>query len=110
MDDATIKGVTRAASAALEALENGSSAVEACEIAVKVLENDPAFDAGHGSVLNEEGKVEMDSCLMRGSDLNCGSVAGVSCVRNPVTLAKNVMEKTPHCMIAGDEPTRKFAI
>jgi beta-aspartyl-peptidase (threonine type) len=90
-------------------LEKGASAIEACEIAVRVLEDDPTFDAGTGSVLNEEGVVEMDSCIMRGSDLNIGAIAGVSCVKNAVTLAKAVMEDTAHCMIAGDGPTRKFA-
>merc|ERR1711957_38968 len=51
----------------------------------------------------------MDSCIMKGSDLSMGAVAGVSCVRNAVTLAKAVMEKTSHCMLAGDGPTKKFA-
>jgi len=109
LDEASRTGVMRAAAAALAVLEAGGDALDGCEAAVRVLEDAECFDAGRGSVLNEDGAVEMDSAVMRGRDLGCGAVAGVSCVRNPVSLARGVLEQTAHCMLAGEGPTRKFA-
>ena len=111
LDEASTIGVKKAAAEALAALERGCSAEEAVEIAVKVMESAEfdCFDAGTGSVLNEEGAVEMDAAIMRGSDLECGAVAGVSCVQHPVSLARAVMNATSHTMIVGERPTRKLA-
>lgn len=78
------------------------------EAAVRILEDDPAFDAGHGSVLNEIGEIEMDAIIMEGRDLKFGAVAGVKSVANPVSLARLVMEKTDHVMLIG-EGADKFA-
>ena len=72
------------------------------EAAVRILEDDPAFDAGHGSVLNEIGEIEMDAIIMEGRDLKFGAVAGVKSVANPVSLARLVMEKTDHVMLIGE--------
>ena len=82
-----------------------SSQVEA---AVRILEDDPAFDAGHGSVLNEVGEIEMDAIIMEGKDLKFGAVAGVKSVANPVSLARLVMDRTDHVMLVG-EGADKFA-
>lgn len=81
-------GVSRAATAGFEAMAKGGSAVDAVEAAVIVMEDDPAFDAGSGSVLTEEGKVELDASIMDGATLNAGAVAAVNGIRNPVTLAR----------------------
>ena len=78
------------------------------EIAVKLLEDDPTFNAGHGSSLNVAGEVEMDAMIMDGGTLNCGAVAGVRNIANPVSLARMVMEKTNHIMLMGSG-ANKFA-
>lgn len=106
--DASVKGCTRAATEAHKLLKEGRSALDAVEAAVRVLEDDPAFDAGHGSVLNAIGEIEMDAIIMEGRDLKFGAVAGVKSVANPVTLARLVMEKTDHVMLIG-EGADKFA-
>jgi beta-aspartyl-peptidase (threonine type) len=99
--DASVKGVKLAADTAWTVLSSNGSALTAVEAAVRCLEDNPAFDAGKGSVLNEDGKVEMDAILMDGKDLRCGAVACVSGVPNPITLARLVMEKTDHVMLVG---------
>lgn len=87
--------------AAHETLSSGAGAVAAAEAAVVVLEDCPLFNAGRGSVLNENGAVEMDAALMCGASLDAGAVAGVTRVRNPVALARVVMERTPHVLMVG---------
>jgi beta-aspartyl-peptidase (threonine type) len=79
---------------------NGSS-LDAVEAAVKVLEDCPLFNAGKGAVFNAAGGHEMDAAIMNGSDKSCGAVAGVSGVRNPIALARAVMEKTEHVLLIG---------
>lgn len=106
-------GVAAAASAGHEALlrgggSSGTAALDAVEAAVRVLENDSAFDAGTGSVLNEDAQVEMDAVIMDGRTLRAGSVAAVQNVRNPVSLARLVMEKTDHVLLVG-AGANKFA-
>lgn len=83
------------------ALRAGASALDAVEIAVRVLEDTPLFNAGRGSVFNHDGQHEMDAALMEGTLLRAGAVAGVQNVKNPITLARRVMEKTPHVLISG---------
>jgi L-asparaginase / beta-aspartyl-peptidase len=80
--------------------QNGSS-LDAVEAAVKVLEDSPLFNAGRGSVFNSAGKHEMDAAIMNGMDKSCGAIAGVSGVKNPISLARAVMEKTEHVLLAG---------
>lgn len=82
-------------------LENGGSAIDAVEKAIMVLEESPLFNAGRGSVLNEEGFIEMDASIMEGKNLKAGAVAGVRDFLHPISLAKLVMEKTPHLFFAG---------
>ncbi|XP_049635709.1 isoaspartyl peptidase/L-asparaginase [Suncus etruscus] len=102
------QGVVRAATAGYCILKNGGSAVDAVEGAVVVLENDPEFNAGCGSVLNTYGDVEMDASIMDGKDLSAGAVSAVRCIANPIKLARLVMEKTPHCFLT-DQGAAQFA-
>lgn len=107
----TLKGVQLAVSAGYSLLDGGHSAVEAVEAAVKVLEDDGAFDAGYGSCLNADCEIEMDAVIMADDDkdgVRLGAVAAVGNVRNPVSLARNVMEKTDHCLIVS-KGAEKFA-
>lgn len=82
-------------------LEAGASALDAVTQCVAMLEDDPLFNAGHGSVLNSDGDIFMDASIMDGRDLAAGSVAGVRGVRNPVRLARAVMEKSGHVLLIG---------
>lgn len=79
----------------------GGNAMDAVEAAVRSLEDCPHFNAGRGSVFNHDGQHEMDAAIMNGADLGAGAVAGVQNVKNPITLARRVMEKTPHVLISG---------
>jgi L-asparaginase / beta-aspartyl-peptidase len=94
-------GVMRAAQAGWEILNGMGSAMDAVEAAVKVMEDDPTFDAGIGSFLNKNGEVEMDAFIMDGATLSNGAVAGLQRVNHPVEVARLVMEKTPHCLMIG---------
>ena len=102
LEDASREGVKKAALAGWEVLNKGGTAVDAVTEAVKCLEDDPVFDAGRGSVLTAAGMVEMDALIMDGKNLDCGSVAAVNNIKNPVVLARKVMEKTPHTLIVGE--------
>jgi L-asparaginase / beta-aspartyl-peptidase len=82
-------------------LQAGGSALDAVETAVVELENFPLFNAGRGSVFTHEGKNEMDACVMDGKTLEAGAVAFVRNVKNPVKLARLVMERTEHILLAG---------
>jgi beta-aspartyl-peptidase (threonine type) len=96
-----LEGVRRACAAGAEVLRRAGSALEAVEVAVRVLEDDPVFNAGTGSVLTAAGEVELDAAIMDGETLRCGAVAVVKDVRNPVSLARAVMERTEHVLLAG---------
>uniref|UniRef100_A0A8D0VA72 Isoaspartyl peptidase/L-asparaginase n=1 Tax=Sus scrofa TaxID=9823 RepID=A0A8D0VA72_PIG len=102
------QGIVKAATVGYNILKEGGSAVDAVEGAVVVLEDDAEFNAGHGSVLNENGEVEMDASIMNGKDLSAGAVSAVRCVANPIKLARLVMEKTHHCFLT-DQGAAKFA-
>ncbi len=78
-------------------LERGASALDAIEAAVTVLEDDPAFDAGRGSFLTRDGRVQLDALIMDGGTLRAGGVAAVERIRNPIRAARLVLEKSPHC-------------
>lgn len=73
-----------------------------CSLQVRELENCPHFNAGRGSVLTTDGTVEMEACIMDGNTKKCGAVSGLSTVVNPVSLARLVMERTPHIYLAFD--------
>lgn len=102
------QGIIRAATVGYNILQEGGSAVDAVEGAVTVLEDDPEFNAGCGSVLNVNGEVEMDASIMNGKDLSSGAVSAVRRIANPIKLARLVMEKTPHCFLT-DQGAAKFA-
>ncbi|XP_062211760.1 isoaspartyl peptidase/L-asparaginase 1 [Phragmites australis] len=84
------------------ALRDGRPALDVAELVVRELENCPHFNAGRGSVLTTDGTVEMEACVMEGGTLRCGAVSGLSTVVNAVSLARLVMEKTPHIYLAFD--------
>jgi len=94
-------GLRRALDAGRAALESGASAVDTAERIVRILEDDPLFNAGKGAVYTEKGMHELDASIMDGRTLACGAVAGVMTVKNPVTLARRVMENTRHVLLAG---------
>jgi beta-aspartyl-peptidase (threonine type) len=94
-----IDGCAEAAGAGWDILVNGGTAVEAVETAVRVLEDDPTFDAGRGSVLNAAGEIELDAIIMDGRDLDLGAVMAVRNIRHPVTLARLVMSQSEHAVL-----------
>ena len=98
---AFIEGCRQAALAGWAYLTGGGSALDAVEAAVRVLEDDPTFNAGRGSHFNRSGDVETDAIMMDGATLNLGAVAAVQQVRNPVSLARLVLERSPHNFIVG---------
>ncbi|WP_010478390.1 isoaspartyl peptidase/L-asparaginase family protein [Thermococcus zilligii] len=102
-----LEGVREAVLTGWRELKRGS-ALDAVEEAVKVLEDNPLFNAGTGSVLTLDGRVEMDAAIMRGKTLEAGAVAGIWGVKNPISVARKVMEKTDHVLLAG-EGAVKFA-
>jgi beta-aspartyl-peptidase (threonine type) len=94
-------GLESALRAGFAVLDSGGSSLDAVVAAVLVLEDDPLFNAGCGSVLTANGEHELDASVMDGRDLRAGSVTGVRHVRNPVRLARLVMDRSPHVMLAG---------
>jgi L-asparaginase / beta-aspartyl-peptidase len=102
------KGIEDAVNTGYEILQKGGSAIDAVEAAVKKLEDNPLFNAGKGAAINSKAEIEMCSSIMTGQDLNCGAVAIVKNVRNPVSLARAVMEKTKHIYL-GNHGALDFA-
>ena len=99
---ARLEGCKAAAFAGWKILEQGGTALDAAEAAVVVLEDNPLFNAGTGSTLNNSGKVEMDAAIMEGQSLRAGAVAAVSGIRNPIKLARRIMEDGRHVMLASE--------
>lgn len=95
------QGVANALSRGYALLEKGSSSVDAVEAAVAVLEDDETFDAGRGSFLTQDGRVQLDALLMDGLTLRAGGVACVERLRNPIHAARLVLDKSPHVYIVG---------
>lgn len=108
IEKACLKGVEDAAKLGIESLLNGDSALDAVEVAVKCLEDNPTFDAGIGAVLNADGEIELDAAIMDGKTVNAGAVAAVKNVRNPISLARKIMENSNHVFLVG-EGANKFA-
>ena len=92
------KGLKMAADKGFDILENGGSSVDAVEAAIIILEDNPLFNAGRGSVYTSEERQEMDASIMTGKDNEAGAVSSVTNVKNPISLARYVMEETPHVM------------
>jgi beta-aspartyl-peptidase (threonine type) len=106
--DACKSGCHRALTAGWSILASGGSALDAVEAAIIVLEDDPVFDAGFGSHLNLDGHVECDAIIMDAATLRAGSVAALQRIRNPIRLARQVLEHCPHMMLVG-EGAERFA-
>jgi beta-aspartyl-peptidase (threonine type) len=95
------RGIAAALNAGWSALSAGGSAVDAVEAAVTVMEDDDTFDAGRGSFLTRDGRVQLDALLMNGADLRTGGVACVERLRNPIQAARLVLERSPHVYFVG---------
>lgn len=94
--------LTEAVLAGYKALQDGRSSVDAVEIAIRIMEDSPLFNAGKGAVFTADGRNELDASIMDGKTLLAGGVAGLHHVKNPITLARTVMEKSPHVLMFGD--------
>lgn len=94
-------GLAEALDAGYAVLERGGSSLDAVTTAVRILEDNPLFNAGRGAVLTHDGHAELDASIMTGHDLKAGAVAGVKRIRHPIDLARKVMEDSPHVMLYG---------
>lgn len=107
------KAYTDALNQALQAgydiLKKGGTALDAAEACVRLMEDNPLFNAGKGAVFTNEGKNELDAAIMDGKSLAAGAVAGVTTIKNPITAARAVMEKSPHVFMVGSG-AEKFAV
>src|SRR5437764_7981130 len=109
MVEAHLNGVRNAINAGWSALQGGGSALDAVEAAVVVMEDDEAFDAGRGSFLNREGKVQLDALIMDGNTLRAGGVGCVEHLRNPVRAARKILSESPHVYFVADGAERLAA-
>jgi beta-aspartyl-peptidase (threonine type) len=94
-------GVRQALAIGWNILTNGGSAVEAVEKSVNFMEDDPTFDAGRGSFVNSIGEIELDASIMDGTTFRAGAIAAVQNIRNPISLARVIMDKSEHILLAG---------
>ena len=101
-DAAYRAALKRSIQAAADVLEKGGSSMDAVEAAIKLMEDDPLFNSGKGAVFTADGKNELDSAVMDGATMKAGAVAGVTRTRHPISLARAVMEKSPHVMLIGN--------
>lgn len=108
MVEAHLNGVRNALAAGWRALNRGGSALDAVEEAVVVMENDETFDAGRGSFLNHDGKVQMDALIMDGATLRAGGVGCVERIANPVCAARKILSESPHVYFVA-EGAERFA-
>lgn len=105
---AYLDSLSKALALGRDALAAGGTSLDAVEKVVRFLEDDPLFNAGKGAVFTHEGTHELDAAIMDGRSLSCGSVAGLKTVKNPISLARLVMEKSPHVFMVG-AGAEKFA-
>lgn len=96
-----INSLTEALNIGKNILAGGGTSIDAVEKVINYLENNILFNSGKGAVFNSEGKHELDASIMQGKDLSCGAVAGVTIIKNPISLARLVMEKTEYVLFAG---------
>ena len=94
--------ITEALTTGYKILERGASSLDAVEAVIRIMEDSPLFNAGKGAVFTNAGTNELDASIMDGNTLQAGAVAGVKKVKNPISAARKVMEKTWHVMLAGD--------
>jgi beta-aspartyl-peptidase (threonine type) len=107
------RGVSRAARVGYDLLHQGAAALDAVEAAVTVLEDDETFDAGRGSFLTADGRVQLDALMMDGATLRAGAVACVERLKNPIQAARLVLERSPHVYFVGpgaEEFARKHGL
>jgi L-asparaginase / beta-aspartyl-peptidase len=104
--DACKSGCHRALTAGWSILSRGGSALDAIEAAIMILEDDPVFDAGYGSHLNFDGRVECDAIVMNGATLRAGAAAGLQRIKNPIQVARKILENCPHMMLVADGAER----
>jgi L-asparaginase / beta-aspartyl-peptidase len=109
MVEAHLRGVRNALAAGWRVLQAGGAALDAVEEAVVVMEDDETFDAGRGSFLNRDGKVQLDALIMDGATLRAGGVGCVERVRNPVRAARKILSESPHVYFVG-EGAERFAV
>jgi beta-aspartyl-peptidase (threonine type) len=100
--DAYLASLQKALEIGRAVLAGGGTSLDAVEKVVRFLEDDPLFNAGKGAVFTHDGTHELDAAIMDGRDLSCGSVAGLKTVKNPISLARLVKEKSPHVFLVGD--------
>ena len=98
--EAEQKGCKEAVAIGWRVLQTGGSALEAIEVAIQALEDNPLYDAGRGSYLSRDGKVEMDAGMMEGHTLQVGAIANIELIKNPISLARRVLE-SPHVLLVG---------
>jgi beta-aspartyl-peptidase (threonine type) len=108
MVEAHIRGVANALAAGWRVLERGGSALDAVEEAVVIMEDDETFDAGRGSFLNRDGRVQLDALIMDGGTLRAGGVGCVEHLHNPIRTARKILSESPHVYFVG-EGAEKFA-
>ena len=101
-EKAYLDGLKNAIESGETILKNGGSSLEAVEKAIRSLEDNPLFNAGKGAVFSNSGKNEMDASIMNGEDLSAGAVAGISNIKNPISLAKGIMQKSEHVFLTGN--------
>jgi beta-aspartyl-peptidase (threonine type) len=101
-EDEYKSGLLKAVEQGYSILESGGSAVDAVEAAVRMLEDNPLFNAGRGSALNAKGEVEMDASIMDGNEVRAGAVTLIKNVKNPVTLARVIMDHSPHVFMGAE--------
>ncbi|MBM2845485.1 MAG: Peptidase [Bacteroidetes bacterium] len=100
------EGVHRALKAGWSILHKGGTAVDAVESAIMMMEDDDTFDAGRGSFINAAGEIELDASIMNGKTFQAGAVAAVQNVKNPIRLARKIMEESEHILLVGMGATR----
>src|SRR5215813_9106677 len=108
MVEAHLNGVRNAVAVGWRTMERGGAALDAVEEAVVIMEDDETFDAGRGSFLNRDGKVQLDALIMDGATLRAGGVGCVERLRNPVRAARKILSESPHVYFVG-EGAEKFA-
>jgi beta-aspartyl-peptidase (threonine type) len=108
MVEAHLRGTRAALAAGWRVLKGGGTALEAVETAIVLMEDDDTFDAGRGSFLTREGRVQLDALLMDGATLRAGGVGCVERIRNPIRAARKILEESPHVYFVG-EGAERFA-
>ncbi len=101
-EEAYRKKLEEALQAGYDILSGGGESLDAVETVIKILEDSPIFNAGKGAVMTSEKTIELDAAVMDGRTLNAGTVAGIKHVKNPISLARSVMEKSKHVMLIGE--------